>query len=188
MSSQSLYVHATTNKAMNDKPNQNNQDLAQLYVEHHSWLFSWLSKKVGCAEQAADFAQDTFCRLITAKSLSELKQPRAFLTTTATRLLVDASRRKQVEQQYLKHYYYYHGEQTQIINEENLAIITESLLHIIAMLNNLPQLCQQAFLMNRLEGLRHKDIAEKLNIAPSTAKKYIAKALLHCHLSIVSST
>ncbi len=173
MSRQSLYANTAS---------KNNQTISQLYDEHHGWLFSWLSRKVGCAEQAADFAQDTFCRLLMAKSLTELKKPRAFLTTTATRILVDASRRKQVERQYLEHYYYYHGEQACVINEENLAIITESLLHIIAMLDALPLLCQKAFLMNRLEGLRHKEIAEKLNIAPSTAKKYIAKALLHCHV------
>jgi RNA polymerase sigma factor (sigma-70 family) len=175
---------STHNATASNNPQQKNKHTTeQLYVEHHRWLFSWLCKKVGCVEQAADFAQDTFCRLLTAKSLTELKQPRAFLTTTATRILVDACRRKQVEQQYLEHYYYYHGEQASVISEENLAIITESLLHIIALLSDLPAICQQAFLMNRLEGLRHKEIAEKLNIAPSTAKKYIAKALLHCHMA-----
>lgn len=187
MSRQPLYLQAASSMPIGTKLCQNNKELGQLYVAHHNWLFTWLSKKTGCTEQAADFAQDTFCRLLTNKSLAELKQPRAFLTTTAMRILIDASRRKQVEQQYLKHYYFYHGEQASIINEESLAIITESILHIIAMLDSLPPLCQQAFLLNRLEGLRHKDIAEQLNIAPSTAKRYIAKALLHCHLSILSA-
>ena len=188
MSHQLACISSSINSDINGNINacQNSQNVKNLYTEHHGWLFSWLCKKVGCVEQAADFAQDTFCRLLTAKSLTELKTPRAFLTTTATRILVDASRRKQVEQQYLEHFYYYHGEQANVISEENLAIITESLLHIITMLDDLPPLCQQAFLMNRLEGLRHKEIATKLAIAPSTAKKYIAKALLHCHLIFAS--
>ncbi|WZB75780.1 sigma factor [Achromobacter insuavis] len=41
--------------------------LKTLYAEHHGWLRSWLRRKLGCPEQAADLAQDTFLRVLTSK-------------------------------------------------------------------------------------------------------------------------
>jgi hypothetical protein len=69
MSRQPLYANtassiATSNYASQNNQTQNNQTVAQLYNEHHGWLFFWLSRKVGYAEQAADLAQDTFCLLL----------------------------------------------------------------------------------------------------------------------------
>lgn len=155
-----------------------------LYQQNHQWLLNWLCKKVGCSEQAADVAQDTFLRLLMQAGLSEIEKPRALLTTTATRLLIDASRKKQVEQTYLAHYYYYHGEQGETLSEEALAIISESLYAVISVLEALPQKCQHAFLLNRLEGKRYKEIASELSVSVSMVKKYIAQALLHCHLTL----
>ena len=33
-----------------------------LYQDHHSWLTGWLRRKLGCPQNAADLAQDTFIR------------------------------------------------------------------------------------------------------------------------------
>eukprot|EP01034_Spumella_vulgaris_P043948 gene43948-54609_t len=33
--------------------------VADLYASHHGWLSGWLRKKMGCADNAADVAQDT---------------------------------------------------------------------------------------------------------------------------------
>ena len=45
------------------------QSLQQLYLEHSGWLNGWLRKRMGCTENAADLAQDTFVRLL-SKHLS----------------------------------------------------------------------------------------------------------------------
>ena len=118
-------------------PSTNSLYIEQLYIAHFNWLTAWLSRKITCKALAADFAQETFCRLLSKKTLEELKQPRAFLSTSALRIMIDAKRRKVIEQQYLTHYYYHHGEQATSLSEEALAIISESLLHIITMLDNL---------------------------------------------------
>ncbi|MCW5618761.1 MAG: hypothetical protein KIS65_06080 [Nitrosomonas sp.] len=34
-----------------------------LYTDHHSWLYSWLRRKLGNACDAADLAHDTLLRL-----------------------------------------------------------------------------------------------------------------------------
>ena len=76
--------------------------LETLYRDHHGWLRAWLRRKLGCTEQAADLAHDTFLRLLATRDvLSALKEPRAYLVTAARHLLIDRSRRQQIRQAYL---------------------------------------------------------------------------------------
>ncbi|WP_439645857.1 sigma factor [Methylobacillus glycogenes] len=42
------------------------QALHSLYSNHHGWLYGWLKRKLGDAGDAADLAQDTFVRILTA--------------------------------------------------------------------------------------------------------------------------
>lgn len=158
-----------------------NAGFAKLYSEHQNWLFNWLCKKLGCPHEAADTAQDTFFRLLSFSALAQLREPRAFLTTTASRLMIDAARRRKIEQKYLEAWHYHHGEFADAPSAEELAIISESLLLIAQMLEGLPFKCRQAFLMNRLDDMKHSEIAEHLGVSISSVKKYIATALLHCH-------
>lgn len=162
-------------------PTPDNTQLAHLYQDHHGWLFNWLCKKLGCPHEAADTAQDTFFRLLSFSALAQLREPRAFLTTTASRLMIDAARRRKIEQKYLEAWHYHHGEFADAPSAEELAIISESLLLIAQMLEGLPFKCRQAFLMNRLDDMKHSEIAEQLGVSVSSVKKYIATALLHCH-------
>ena len=37
-----------------------------LYNDHHHWLTGWLRRKLGCPDNAADLAQDTFIRVLSA--------------------------------------------------------------------------------------------------------------------------
>ena len=57
------------------------QALAHLYQQHHGWLRTWLQRRLGHAGDAADFAQDTYVRVMESRTeLSEIREPRAFLT------------------------------------------------------------------------------------------------------------
>ncbi|WP_350649943.1 sigma factor, partial [Pseudomonas sp. HY13-MNA-CIBAN-0226] len=38
-----------------------------LYNDHHHWLTGWLRRKLGCPDNAADLAQDTFIRVLSAR-------------------------------------------------------------------------------------------------------------------------
>ncbi len=41
--------------------------VSHLYQDHHGWLQGWLRRRLGCAENAADLAQDTFARLLASR-------------------------------------------------------------------------------------------------------------------------
>lgn len=72
--------------------------LATLYDDNHRWLRAWLYRQLKCPQDAADLTQDTFIRILDARQLHQLDEPRAFLSTVARRLLFSFWRRKRLEQ------------------------------------------------------------------------------------------
>ena len=78
------------------------REITALYSEHHGWLLAWLRRKLGCRQNAADLAQDTFVRLLQRTERLELKAPRAFLRTIARGLVIDHWRREEIERAYLE--------------------------------------------------------------------------------------
>ncbi|VUD69340.1 putative RNA polymerase sigma factor FecI [Thalassocella blandensis] len=161
---------------------ESTQVMTGMYSDHHGWLFNWLCKKLSCPDQAADMVQDTFCRLFGFSGLQEVREPRALLVTTATRLIIDAARSRKIEKKYLETYAYYHGELMSAPSAEELAQVSDTLLLIARMLDGLPVNVRNAFLMNRLDGMKYADIAVCLDVSASSVKKYIAKAMVHCYL------
>jgi RNA polymerase sigma-70 factor (ECF subfamily) len=73
-----------------------------LYHDHHSWLTGWLRRRLGCPDSAADLAQDTFIRVLSAREPAAIIEPRAFLTTLAKRVLFNHYRRQDLERAYLE--------------------------------------------------------------------------------------
>ena len=63
---------------------------------------------------------------------------------------------------------------------EMRAIMLETLIAVDKMLSALPSKVRAAYLLMQLDGLKHKEIAEKLDISVKTVGVYIAKAVLHC--------
>jgi len=137
---------------------------------------------LGCREQAADMVQETFCRLLSLSDadLKALQTPRAYLTTTATRLLIDQARRQKIEQAYLEALALTHAENYVSSPEQHLEVI-ETLTLIAAMLDSMADKPRQAFMLSRLENMTYAEIGVVLGVSVSMVKQYIAKAMVHCH-------
>ena len=46
-----------------------------------------------------------------------------------------------------------------------------------AVIETLPERCREVFLLSRFEGLKNREIAEKLNISTTAVEKHISKAI-----------
>ncbi|MDQ7970047.1 MAG: sigma-70 family RNA polymerase sigma factor [Oxalicibacterium faecigallinarum] len=158
--------------------------IADIYSQHHGWLLRWLRGKLRCADQAADLAQDTFLRLLTTPVEQRgLREPRAYLTTVAQRLVIDHYRRQSLEQAWLE---------TLALMPEPIApspedrmLMLETLHRIDAMLDGLLPQVRSTFLLSQLEGLAYADIAKQLGISERTVKRYMVQAFERCILLIV---
>ena len=157
-------------------------DVGSLYTNHNNWLRGWLRKRLHCSETAADLAQDTFLRLVAKDQQTHLKEPRAFLTTVASRVLSNHWRRERIEKAYLEAL----ANQPEAceISLEERALLVESLMAIDQMLNGLPAIVRQAFFHAQLDGMKHADIAAALNISVSTVKRHLRRAAMQCYFAV----
>lgn len=158
------------------------EQLDQLYNNHHGWLHGWLSRKLGCHHRAADLAQDTFVRLLAREEAISLREPRAFLTTVARRVLSNHWRRERLEQAYLETLARLPQEQLPSLEERMLLL--ETLLEIDRRLDGLPVPVKRAFLYSQLDGLTHAQIGERLSLSISTVKRYLVRAGAQCYFAL----
>ena len=159
--------------------------ITDLYCEHHGWLFSWLRRKLGCAHNAADLAQDTFARILNAReSVATLREPRAFLSTTARRLIIDQVRRKQIENAYLQELALTAEVLEGFQSPEQILTTLEALEQIAFILEGMQEKARQAFVLYYLDGLTQCEIARQLGLSDRTVRKYLIQALLHCSHSL----
>ncbi|MET3458877.1 RNA polymerase sigma-70 factor (ECF subfamily) [Pseudomonas kilonensis] len=154
-------------------------DLGLLYRTHHSWLQGWLIRRIGCRDNAADLAQDTFVRLLKSRQSSPLREPRAYLSSIARGLMIDQYRRRELERAYLESVALL--PQHEVPSEESRLMILDALERIDRMLGMLKPRVRQAFLFARLDGLTCAQIAEKLGVSRATVERDLATALQHCY-------
>lgn len=158
------------------------REVATLYTDHHGWLHGWLRKKLGDVHQAADLAHDTFVRLLARDEPVQAREPRAFLTTVAQRVLANHYRRQQLERAYLEALA--QAPQSFAISPEERALLLEALDEIDRMLDGLPAPVRRAFLMAQLDGMKQADIARELGLSLTTIKRYLVQAGMHCYFAV----
>lgn len=155
--------------------------VATLYRDHHTWLHHWLRRRLGCGQQAADLAQDTFVRLLAARTarLGEVREPRAYLTIVAQGLLVDHFRRRALERAYAQAL----AAQPEALapSPEERHEVIQALMAVDRMLDGLPAKARAAWLYSRLDGLAHADIAAHLGVSQSRVRQYLASAAKRCY-------
>ncbi|QCI11572.1 RNA polymerase sigma factor [Pseudomonas putida] len=154
-------------------------NLDQLFRLYHRDLQHIAYRRLGDRELAADLAQDTFVRYAGMGDAS-IAQPKFFLMRLLRNLVIDVvRRRKRVGE---------HSALQDVENElldprpnpEQLLELRRQLELLREALDELPSNCRQALLLNRMDGLGHAAIAERLGVSPSMVSKYIMRGLRHC--------
>ncbi|WP_313295950.1 RNA polymerase sigma factor [Pseudomonas sp.] len=153
-----------------------------LYRDHRRWLLAWLQRSIACRQRAEDLSQDTFVRLLGREQLDTPREPRAFLASVAKGLLFDHFRRAALEQAYL-------AELASLPEAEQPSaeiqhLILEDLKAIDRLLGKLSSKARAAFLHNRLDGMSHAAIAERLGVSVSRVRQYIAQGMRQCYVAL----
>jgi RNA polymerase sigma-70 factor (ECF subfamily) len=156
--------------------------IGTLYRDHRRWLLAWLKGSIACPHRAEDLSQDTFVRLLGREQLDSPREPRAFLLAIAKGLLFDHFRRAALEHTYL-------AELTRLPpaeqpSPEAVQLILEDLKAIDALLGKLSSKARNAFLLNRLDGLSHAQIAEQLGVSVPRVRQYLAQGLRQCYVAL----
>lgn len=150
-----------------------------LYSDHHSWLYRWLSRRLGCTSDAADLAHDAFLRVMLKPPVFDgFDGARAYLSRVARGLMVDLWRRRQIERAWLEAL----AAQPDLEepSAEQRVMVLEALYQVDAMLRQLPTKVARAFVLAQLHGLTYREIGERLGVSERMVKRYMAQAMLHC--------
>lgn len=138
-------------------------------------LRNYLYFKFGNEEQANDVAQDAFIKLWENCSNVPIEKAKSYIYTVAN----NATLNQIAHQKVVLHY----AKSNMSNNETNLSpefLIEEEQfkLKLEKAISNLTEGQRTAFLLNRIEGKKYKEIAEMLNLSVKAVEKRIHGALL----------
>ncbi|MFL9926473.1 sigma-70 family RNA polymerase sigma factor [Herbaspirillum lusitanum] len=157
------------------------QSIRDLYLGHHSWLLSRLQRRLNNRPDAEDLASETFTEIVAGPDLQAIREPRAYLTTIAKRLLFHFWRRRELEQAYLDRLA--RLPETLAPSPEERALLSEELAAIDRVLDGLPIQVKTAFLYSQLDGMGHQEIADLLGVSLKSVGRYLKQAMCHCYLA-----
>ena len=145
----------------------------ELFKRHSKDLHDFLYYKYGKENNPKDLVQEAFIKLWNNCHKIVPEKARSFLFTVANNQMLNELSRKKTVLTYQKQKPKDHTiESPQYLLEEN-----EYLKKLQQAIENLSEAQRVAFLLNRIEGKKHKEIAEMLGISRKAVEKRIYTAL-----------
>lgn len=130
-----------------------------------------------------DIVQNVFLKLWRDRESIEIETSlKSFLLRSVQNSCLDELRHKKVIREHES--YSLTFSVSDHIDTENYVLYSDLQGHLEEALSKLPESCREAFEMNRMEGLKYREIAEKLSVSERTVEVRIGKALslLRSHL------
>jgi len=155
--------------------------IAALYDDHHGWLESWLSWRLGSAPDAADLAHEVFLRLLlkpAPRGFATAGEARAYLRAMAHGLCVNLWHRREIERAWLETLAARPVEFAP--SAEHQAMVLEALHEVGALLLELPARVARAFLLTEACQMSQHEVAADLGVSTRMVRKYLAQAMLAC--------
>jgi len=152
----------------------NSKDFQNFYLKHADALGNYIYYKSGNSGFAQDTVQESFIRLWKNCAKVPIAKAKSFLFTTATNLFRDMIKHKKVELKFVERKSINHT----IQDPEYLLQEKEFKEKLDRVINGLPEEQRVAFLLNRIDNLKYREIAELLSISQKTVEKRIHLALL----------
>lgn len=139
-------------------------------------LRDFIYYKCGEIEQANDIVQDVFIKLWEKCKDVSIDKAKSFLFTAANNLFLNEVKHKKIKQKYAKQIQFYNKiekEDPQFKMEEN-----QFKLKLETAINNLPEGQKEVFLLNRINKMTYREIADSLGVSQKAVEKRMSKALL----------
>lgn len=153
--------------------------LSDWVAQHATRLCSFFRRRVGCRHTAEDLAQEVYLRLHVQIGDGRDHNLDGLAYRIASNLLVDHARRRTIR---ARHLVPATGDEQNLPGppapEQGVAA-QESLIRLAAALDELPEDCRSAFLLQGLEGLSYVEIAARLGISTRMVAKHLQRAMRH---------
>ncbi|MBF0886715.1 RNA polymerase sigma factor [Gluconobacter sphaericus] len=153
--------------------------ISRLFLGHRRELAEYVGRQLNDRDLAADFVQETFIRFMEHGDALPADSCRAFLYSTLRNLVIDhvrSVRRRKTSNTLIEDLAFTIDDRP---HAEDVVAARQKIRQIAALLDELPQITQRIFVLNRVNGLNYRTVAKKLAVSESTVQKHLAIALRH---------
>ncbi|MET3877911.1 RNA polymerase sigma-70 factor [Chitinophaga sp. OAE865] len=146
-----------------------------LFDRYHPFIYSFALRMTASDTIAKDVVQDVLIRIwINRRSLHSIDNLSAYINRMTRNQVLNGMKRRAHEESLIRELYP-SRESHNPTEEAALGKELEQLLY--KAVAQLPAQQQKVYRMSRIEGLKHDDIAQRLNISRETVKKHMMAAL-----------
>ncbi|MEH0834787.1 RNA polymerase sigma factor [Pectobacterium cacticida] len=163
-----------------------NIDIVDVFVDMYSTLLKIVSYRTGTLHAAQDITQEIYFKVINiANEFPAYNDARNYLIRVALNASSDYQRTEKRRTQILNGALSLFENYAPSLEDNHYA--AEKITLLDSSLSSLPEKCREILYFSRVEGLTHKEIAEKMGISVSLVEKYAIRALLQCRDVIKTS-
>lgn len=153
--------------------------LQTLFLKHADEIGAFVRGRWPKEPDVGDIVQETFLRLSQYPAPETIRNPKAFLLQTAANLTVDRHRRREIREHLADA-----DAEPELIPDRGLSPehywqAHQQLERFSAWLDELPELQRHAFVLYRIEGCSHREIADRLGISVRGSERYVMLAMQH---------
>jgi len=150
------------------------------FLVNHDFLKRFLARYFSDSQDIEDVAQEAYLRAYVAEQQKEIEQPKAYLFRIARNLaLTQLTAKSKKITDYLEEcgasvvIECGAGADSEVEAQESLGLYCEAVAA-------LPEKCRQVFLLRKVHGLAHKEIAQRMSLSVSSVEKYLLRGILEC--------
>lgn len=164
-----------TDRVSKDSP------IFEMFRENETLLKKFLRRFVSNIHDIEDICQETILRALEAEKSRQIIEPRAFLfgvTKNIVRKKLDKESKTIIK--FIEDF----TPQEYVTDEPSVEEHIDSrkqMLTFTEAVATLPQQCQRVFVLKKVYGYSHKEIARQLGISISTVEKHVATGLKRCN-------
>ena len=154
--------------------------LGDLFRLHHGDFVRYAARLVGSRDSGEEVVQNAYLRLAgRSAGAAVIDHPKAYVLTATRTAAIDFTVRQQAE--WARRIELDDIADKAAGEDPTHALDRRQRIACLAVaLNELPQACRTAFIMNKIEGYGHREIALRLGVSVSMVEKHIIRALIHC--------
>lgn len=151
-------------------------------------LRAFLRWKMGVNDdEVKDALQETYERLLHYRESEWEELPRALLMRIAANVVIDRARHR------ASRHSWQHLSMDDIELEsdeatpERLILLQEDVALVRDAIRDMPERCQEVFVLSRIKGMNYQQIADELSISVKAVEKHISRALTLCRKRVEDS-
>jgi RNA polymerase sigma-19 factor, ECF subfamily len=152
-------------------------------------LRRFLSQRLRNVSDAPDLAQEVFLRLLRVEHYETIRSPEDYLFTVASHVLHQHTLRQSMTPVSVDISELF--SELQLISNDDPAAsvyLEQRLEHLQCSLKQLPPKVSTTLMLHRFAGFSIEEIGKHLGVSRPTAKKYLARALIHCRAAETGAT